>query len=513
MLIRLIHILFVAHRNGLGKYLMDNNTRIHRIFYLWVFVFLPIKKEMKNTTFGYKLKVTLEELGPFYVKLGQILSIRPDIFNEDIISALSTLQSDVKQFPWSEANKIILLAYNKPISELFIEFNETPIAAGSISQVYKARLKKGNHLVALKVKRPNIEKYISNDISLLRKLAILLESVSRTAKHYKIKNIISEIEYRINLELDFYKEIVNTQELARLHRDNGDRKVIFPKIYSEISNQSILAMEWIDAIPIIDENALRINNIKHKKLDEIGLNTFFTQVFNFGVFHADMHPGNILCNAEQEFILLDCGLVGRLSEIDKKIIAMMFLSFFDRNYSAFVKAIEDSGWCTQKIDTSRLEERIRYICEPSFNKQIDEISLAQILINILKELRLFNIQIPPQLILLQKTIINIEGLGKLIDPTMNIWEKSTPFLSKWVAKQIGVRGFIKHLKSEVPYWSYIIPNMLRSHHESIVSNRNKLSQIENNLSNINKSIKSFIWLVGSIATAFILIDLIKTFIK
>lgn len=508
-MVRLIQILFIAHRNGLSKYLVDNKASFCKVFYIWLFLLLPIKKELRTAGFGLKLRVTLEELGPFYIKLGQILSIRPDIFNDDVISELSGLQSNVKQFPWSKANEIILNAYNRPIRDIFVEFNETPIAAGSISQVYKARLLNGKAFVAIKVKRPNIEKDINTDIILLRKVAILLEALSKTARYYKIKQIINEIEYRLHLELDFYKEIVNTQELARMHRDNGDRNVVFPKIYAEISNQSILVMEWIDAIPIDDDNALTVNKINRKQLAETGLNTFFTQVFNFGVFHADMHPGNIMCNSKQQFILLDCGLVGRLSEIDKKIIAMIFLSFFDRNYSGFVRAVEDSGWATQKIDANKLEERIRYICEPSFNKQMDEISLAQILVNILKELRLFNVQIPPQLILLQKTIINVEGLGKLIDPTLNIWEKSTPFLSKWVANQIGIRGFIKHLKSEIPYWSYIIPNMLRSHHESVVSNKTKLIEIEHNLSNINKSIKTLLWLFCSLLITFIIFELLK----
>ena len=451
-------IIITFHRYGLLEILKKYNKTTRIAFTLEITLFF-IPKKLKNQPLSVRLRVALEQLGPIFIKFGQILSTRHDLLPPEIIHELSKLQRDVPPFDGKIAKAIVKNSLANNLENVFCEWSEEAVASASIAQVHKAKLKQENTYVAVKVLRPNIKNIITKDLKVLKMLAVFLELVFKDGKRLKLKEVIKEFENTIYAEIDFVQEAGNATELRRLH--NGDNKIIIPLIYFNYSSKDVLVMEWLDGIPISDIKTLKEKGINLELLSHNGVSIFYTQVFQFGFFHADMHPGNIFCNEQNQYIALDFGIVGCLAEEDKRYLSINLLAFFNRDYKLVAQTHISSGWAPTKTVVEELENAIRAVCEPIFNKPLAEISFGQVLIKLFQISRKFNIPVQPQLILLQKTIINVEGMGRMLNPNLDLWVTAKPILQKWINQNMGVRGFITNLKRELPYLSYSLPKLPR----------------------------------------------------
>lgn len=458
-IIRLLKILVTFKRYGLFKILI-NHGKMSKFAYLikLMLFFVPIRHPNKNLP--YRLKLAFEQLGPVFIKFGQLLSTRPDLIPPEYMLELSKLQNQVKPFDSHISRLIIENSLGFKIDKLFSEFSEHPVASASIAQVHRARLVENNCEVAIKVLRPGIEQIISQDIQLLNLVATLIEKFFKDGKRLRSKEVIKEFENTIYAELDFIQEAANCTELTRLHKN--DQRIILPNIYFDYCSDKIIVMEWMNGIPIANISQLTANSVDLVKLSQYGVEIFYTQVFHFGFFHADMHPGNILCSYDERYIALDFGIVGCLSDEDKRYLAINILAFFNRDYKKVAITHIESGWAPKNTPVEQFENAIRAVCEPIFNKPLAQISFAQVLIKLFQVSRRFGIVVQPQLILLQKTIVNVEGLGRLLNPNLDLWKTAKPILNKWLRKQMGIRGFIHNLQEELPHWSYILPTLPRN---------------------------------------------------
>jgi ubiquinone biosynthesis protein len=470
---RLLKIIITFHRYGLYHIL----KKYHHISWAASLIssslfFLPSKHHDK--TLPERIKLAFEELGPVFVKFGQLLSTRQDILPPEYVVQLSKLQTQVKPFPGKISKEIVEGELNAKISHIFSEFSEEPVASASIAQVHKARLKQNNELVAVKILRPNIIKVINKDIKVMELAAWLVEKIFHDGKRLRPRDVVSEFKKIIHAELDLLQEAANAVELRRLHKN--DPKIIIPSIFYDYCTQEVMVLEWMDGIPISDLVTLKAHNIDLEQLSHNGVAIFYTQVFSYGFFHADMHPGNILCTPDGRYIGLDFGIVGCLSEQDKRYLAINILGFFNRDYRLVAQTHIESGWAPSDTPLEELENAIRAVCEPIFNKPLAEISFGQLLIRLFQVSRRFNIVIQPQLVLLQKTIINVEGLGRILNPNLDLWVTAKPILEKWMREQMGIRGFIKNIQKEIPYWLYNIPKLPRLISESL-DNNNQLKQL------------------------------------
>lgn len=456
---RLIKIIFTFKRYGLFQILKVNDkTSRFAIFLELMLWFIPQKHTDK--TLPVRVKLAFEYLGPVFVKFGQLLSTRPDLIPSNFLVALSQLQSNVKPFSSKESRKIIENSLGRSIEEVFSEFSDDPVASASIAQVHHGVLRENGHEVAIKVLRPRISKIIDKDVNLLKSAAWIVEKLFSDGKRLRPQEVIDEFEITIHNELDFSQEAANSTELARLHKD--DKRIVIPQVYYDYTSKDVIVMEWMHGMPITDIDALKQQNIDLERLSHYGVEIFYTQVFHFGFFHADMHPGNILCSADGRYIALDFGIVGCLSDEDKRYLAINILAFFNRDYKKVAIAHVESGWAPKDTPIEQFENAIRAVCEPIFNKPLAQISFAQVLIKLFQVSRRFGIVVQPQLILLQKTIVNIEGLGRVLNPELDLWKTAKPILNKWLREQMGVKGFIRNLKEELPYWSYLLPTIPRS---------------------------------------------------
>lgn len=473
--IRFLKILFIFHRYNLYRLLKTSKkTSLLFIIVRLVFFFIPYK--YKHLSLANRTRLAFETLGPVFIKFGQLLSTRPDIISNDFIEELSKLQNQVPPFCGEIAINIIEKSLKNKINHFFEDFSKNAVASASIAQVHSAKLKKTYEKVAIKVLRPNIKKIIKNDIRLLKFIAIFIELFFSDGKLLKPKEVIKEFEKIIYAELDFLAEAANATELYRLHQN--DKKIKIPKIFYDYCTSEVIVLEWVDGTPISDIVTLKSKGINLEQLSNNGVAIFYTQVFDFGFFHADMHPGNILCDDNGRYIALDFGIVGCLSEEDKRYLAINILAFFNRDYKKVAITHVESGWAPLNTSIEELENAIRTVCEPIFNKPISQISFGQVLIRLLQVSRKFNISIQPQLILLQKTIINVEGLGRMLNPNLDLWISAKPILEKWMRKQMGLRGFINNIKAELPYLSYSLPILpriiMKSLQETKKNNNDKL---------------------------------------
>ncbi|TAG77023.1 MAG: ubiquinone biosynthesis regulatory protein kinase UbiB [Burkholderiales bacterium] len=469
-LFRLVKILGVFHRYGLDEFaLRDSPSRLLRI------VSSVFGRRSFSETRGARLRMALESLGPIFVKFGQVLSTRPDLIPPDIASELSLLQDKVAPFPAESVRKVIEAEYGKKVEERFVEFDWTPVASASVAQVHfaKIQLKVGEVIdtrdVAVKVLRPNILPIIESDISLLRVLAGWVERFSADGRRLKPREVVNEFDHYLHDELDLVREAANCSQLRRNFENSS--LLYMPEVFWDWCEKSVMVMERLYATPVSHIDTLRDAGVDIKKLARDGVEIFFTQVFRDGFFHADMHPGNIAVRTDEankgQYVGMDFGIVGTLTDVDRRYLAENFLAFFRRDYRRVAMAHIESGWVPRDTRPDELENAVRSVCEPIFARPLADISFGKVLMRLFSVSRRFNVEIQPQLVLLQKTLLNVEGLGRQLDPYLDLWATAQPFLEKWMRDQIGPEAVTKRLTDQAPYLSSALPQVPRLIHQAL----------------------------------------------
>ncbi|MBS0321873.1 MAG: ubiquinone biosynthesis regulatory protein kinase UbiB [Proteobacteria bacterium] len=415
-----------------------------------------------------RLRRALEDLGPLFVKLGQVLSTRRDLLPTDVADELAKLQDRVPPFDPDVAVAILERVYGKPLGQTFKSFDRTPVASASIAQVHFAELPDGTP-VAVKILRPDIEKIIDKDLRLMQTAAAMIERSSADGRRLKPREVVAEFEKTIRDELDLTREAANCSQLRRNFRNSP--LLLVPGVYWDYTAREVLVMDRMAGIPIGRIDALEAAGIDRKRLARAGVEIFFTQVFRDGYFHADMHPGNIFVATDAKdhgkYVALDFGIMGTLSERDKSYLAQNFVAFFRRDYRRVATAHIESGWVPPDTRVDELEAEIRVVCEPIFDRPLKEISLGRVLLQLFRASRRFNVEIQPQLTLLQKTLLNVEGLGRELDPDLDLWVTAKPFLERWVDEQMGFRAFERRLINEAPYIVAALPELPRLIHRRL----------------------------------------------
>lgn len=457
-LIRLIHISYILARNGLDNVVVSIRlfAPIRFIVYLnpwnW-FRKVPLTR-------GEALRKSLEELGPIFIKFGQALSTRPDILPEDIAIELSKLQDKVPPFPSNKAMAIIEKAYGQSPYDIFADIEPNALASASMAQVHAATLKTGEDVV-VKILRPNMRRIIEQDLSIMHTIANLADRYWPEGKRLKPKEIVNEFEHTLLDELDLLREAANAAQLRRNFLNSP--LLYIPEIFWDYSRKNVMVMERIHGIPVSDVAKLHEHGIDIKKLAERGVEIFFTQVFRDCFFHADMHPGNIFVSYEHpqdpQYICIDFGIIGTLNDSDKRYLAENLLAFFNRDYRRVAQLHVESGWVARDTRVEEFESAIRTVCEPIFEKPLKDISFAQVVLRLFQVARRFHMVVQPQLILLQKTLLAIEGLGRQLYPELDLWATAKPFLEKWVKQQIGPKAFLSQLKLNLPFLAEQLPHL------------------------------------------------------
>ena len=469
-LLRLLKIIFVVLRFGLDEFLLAHaRTR-------WLLAPLNCILFMRDTSAprAQRLRLALEQLGPIFVKFGQALSTRRDLLPADIADELAKLQDQVPPFPSAQAVAILETTYKKKLGEVFRSFDETPIASASVAQVHFAVLPDGRE-VAVKILRPGIGHIIAHDVALLDICAGLMERWWEDGKRLKPRLVVAEFEKHLYGELDLMREAACASQLKRNFTNSNLLTV--PEVYWDWCSSEVMVMERMDGIPISRVGALRAAGIDIAKLAANGVEIFYIQVFRDGFFHADMHPGNVLVAADGRYIALDFGIMGTLTDRDKNYLAQNFLAFFRRDYKRVAQVHIESGWAPADTRVDELESAIRAVCEPIFDKPLREVSFGRVLLRLFQTSRRFGIEIQPQLVLLQKTLLNIEGLGLQLDPELDLWKTAKPWLERWMSEQVGWRGFLKALKAEAPHYATLLPQLPRLLYERL--HENSAGQVEN----------------------------------
>jgi ubiquinone biosynthesis protein len=423
-----------------------------------------------NAPRGQRLREALERLGPIFVKFGQVLSTRRDLLPPDIAEELAKLQDRVPPFSPDIAVATIESAFRKPLAQIFTDFQREPVASASIAQVHFATLRDRNghtREVAVKVLRPDMLPVIEKDLSLMRMMAGWVEGLSADGKRLKPREVVAEFDKYLHDELDLMREAASAAQLRR--NMAGLDLVLIPEMFWDYCRSDVLVMERMKGIPISQTARLREAGVDLKKLARDGVTIFFTQVFRDGFFHADMHPGNIFVSTDPStfgrYISLDFGIVGTLTEYDKEYLAQNFTAFFRRDYKRVAELHIESGWVPPQTRVDELEAAIRAVCEPYFDRPLAEISLGMVLMRLFQTSRRFQVEIQPQLVLLQKTLLNIEGLGRDLDPELDLWSTAKPFLEKWMADQIGPRRLWEELKNQAPRYAKLLPELPRLLHD------------------------------------------------
>jgi ubiquinone biosynthesis protein len=424
---------------------------------------LPRGHKYRQLAVAVRLRLALESLGPIFVKFGQVLSTRPDLIPADYASELAMLQDRVPPFDSDVAIKVIESELGKPLEAIYARFNPQPVASASIAQVHEAYLFDANggigQKVAVKVLRPDIAPVIDQDLALMAVGARWVAWLFADGKRLKPREVVAEFKNYLHDELDLMREAANASLLGRQFSNSS--MLIIPAVYYDYCARRVLTIEWMDGTPIASLDKLREKNIDLHQLARYGVEIFFTQVFDNGFFHADMHPGNIMVADDGRYIALDFGIVGTLTDYDKRYLAINFLAFFNRDYHRVATAHVESGWVPADTRVEELEAAVRAVCEPIFNKPLAEISFGMVLMRLFETSRRFNVEIQPQLVLLQKTLLNIEGLGRQLDPELDLWATAKPFLTRWMHNQIGLKALWKTLRQEAPDWAQMLPALPR----------------------------------------------------
>ncbi len=447
---------------------------------------------------GERLRLALERLGPIFVKFGQVMSTRRDLLAPDIADELARLQDRVPPFDSSVAIAMIEKAFGRPLAQIFATFEHTPIASASIAQVHFATLPNGRE-VAVKVLRPNMLPAIEKDLALMHMMAGWVEGASKDGKRLKPREVVGEFDKHLHDELDLLREAANAAQLRR--NMQGLDLVLIPEMVWDFCMPNVMVMQRMNGVPISQTQRLIDAGVDLKKLARDGVTIFFTQVFRDGFFHADMHPGNIQISLEPatfgRHILLDFGIVGTLVETDKEYLAQNFSAFFRRDYKRVAELHIESGWVPRNTRVDELEAAIRACCEPYFDRPLKEISLGLVLMRLFQTSRRFHVEIQPQLVLLQKTLLNIEGLGRELDPDLDLWSTAKPFLEKWMLEQVGPEKLLAQLKAEAPGYAKLLPELPRLLAQYLKdrpgSNRIELLELLAEQKRTNKLLQSLIY--------------------
>ena len=408
-----------------------------------------------------RIRLALQALGPVYVKFGQMLSTRRDLLPDDIATELTKLQDQVAPFDGALARQTIETALKQPLDTIFSDFDQTPLASASIAQVHTATLKESGKQVVIKVIRPGVHKVLKSDTELMLAFARLVAKLLPESKRLKPVEVIEDYRKSLFDELDMQRESANTIQLRRNFLNS--ESLYIPEIYPDYCRKNILVMERIYGIPVADIAALKAQNTDLKLLAERGVEVFFTQVFRDCFFHADMHPGNVFVSRENpqnpQYIGIDCGIMGTLSRNDQRYLAENFLAFFNRDYRKVAALHVDSGWVPADTNVEEFEFAIRTVCEPIFEKPLSEISFGHVLLNLFNTARRFNMEVQPQLVLLQKTLLYIEGLGRQLYPQLDLWQTAKPFLEEWMKRQVGPQALFNAVKENAPLWAEKLPEL------------------------------------------------------
>ncbi len=459
-LFRLLRILWIVYRYRLDELVvqLDASGRLYR---WWQRLFFWRHDEVPR---GLRLRVALESLGPIFVKFGQMLSTRRDLIPDDIAEELEKLQDRVPPFPSAQAIAILEQHYGRPLHEVFATFDAQPVASASVAQVHFATLFDGRE-VAVKVLRPGIRTVIEHDLALMDTAARALEALWREGRRLRPREVVAEFAKTLEDELDLVREGANASQLRRNFRDSA--LLLVPEVFWDYTGTQVLVLERMHGTPISQIEALKAQGIDLKRLAEAGVEIFCTQVFRDGFFHADMHPGNIFVAADGRYIALDFGIMGTLSDEDKNYLAQNFLAFFNRDYRRVAIAHIEAGWVPPDTRVDEFEAAIRAVCEPIFDRPLKDISFGKTLLRLFQTARRFEMEVQPQLVLLQKTLLNIEGLGRQLDPDLDLWKTFKPFLERWMSEQVGWRALRRMLREEAPQWAQILPQLPRLLHREM----------------------------------------------
>lgn len=457
-----------------GRYRLDTLLKHQSLPWLVRFfiILFPLRWFFRaNDNEGRRLRLALERLGPVFVKFGQILSTRRDLLPEVMADELAYLQDRVAPFSSDKAISIVESQLGAPVVELFQQFDREPLASASIAQVHSAVLPNGDDVV-VKIIRPDIEGVIRKDTRLMKSMARLLALIP-DGKRLRPVEVVEEFETTILDELDLLREAANAATLRRNTINDG--KLYFPSVYWDLTRKRVLTLERIYGVPVSDLDTLRARGTNFKVLAERGVETFFSQVFRDSFFHADMHPGNIFVDItnpdDPKYIGIDCGIVGSLSREDQSYLAQNLLAFFNRDYYRVAELHVESGWVPAHTRVNEFESAIRSVCEPIFEKPISEISFGILLIRLFQTARRFDMSVQPQLVLLQKTLLNIEGLGRQLYPQLDLWQTAKPFLESWVKEQVGPKRFVNAIKQHGPSWLAKAPQMPDLVHDTLLQMR------------------------------------------
>ena len=486
---RLYQIIHTFLRYGIDEILpaipLTRSLRLGRKAFFWV------KNQYPDQPFGVRLRLALQELGPVWIKLGQMLSTRRDLFEPELADQLALLQDQVDAFDGKIARQIIETALGGKLETWFDDFDETALASASIAQAHTAKFNQQQPLAGkeavLKVIRPDIESVILEDLALMYRLASWIPKLSNDGKRLRAVEVVREYEKTLLDELNLCKEMANATRL-RANFDNNEMLYV-PEMYPDFCRKNVLVMERIYGIPVSNIEELQANGTNMKLLAERGVQVFFTQVFRDSFFHADMHPGNIFVNPNHpenpQYIGIDCGIVGTLNQNDKRYLAESFVAFFNRDYRRVALMHVESGWTPADTDIDAFEQAFREVCEPIFAKPLSEISFGQVLLNLFNVAREFNMEVQPQLVLLQKTLLYIEGLGRQVYPQLDLWQTAKPFLQDWLNEQMGVKAMFRQIQQNLPQF--------REHFaefpESLFQALQQQKQINLRLAEINQSLK------------------------
>jgi len=453
-LLRLLKILLVAFRFGLDEFLLGHE-RVR-----------PLRVLVRRLSFwrrlgeprAVRLRLALENLGPIFVKFGQLLSTRRDLLPADIADELAKLQDRVPPFDSTLVVLTLERVYGKALSSVFAAFDDKPVASASVAQVHLALLPDGTE-AAVKILRPGIRRVIDNDVALMYSAAALVELLWKEGKRLKPREVVAEFEHHLHDELDLMLEAANASQLRRNFADSTLLQV--PEVYWDWCSSEVMVMERMRGTPISQVDALSAQGVDIPELARHGVEIFFMQVFRDGFFHADMHPGNILVDSDGSYIALDFGIMGTLTDGDKNYLAQNFLAFFRRDYRRVAQAHLEAGWVPKDTRVEEFENAIRAVCEPIFDKPLRDISFGRVLLRLFQTSRRFNVEIQPQLVLLQKTLLNIEGLGRELDPELDLWKTAKPYLESWMSEQIGWRALVRRAREEAPNWGVMLPQLPR----------------------------------------------------
>ena len=453
--LRFLRIVDTIGRHRLDE-LLPRRGRLMRAF----FGMLYFGRD-RSLSRGERLRIALQSLGPVFVKFGQLLSVRPDLIPSDIAEPLAKLQDSVPAFPWEEAAATLVRAYGRPYAEVFRSIEKVPVASASVAQVHFAVLHDGRE-VAVKILRPGIREVIAQDVALLYTMAGFLERRLAQGALLRLREVVREFEVTVGDELDLVREAANASHLRRNFADG--RLLVVPEVYWDWCNRDVMVMQRIDGIAVNDLESLARHGIDIGRLAREGVEIFFTQVFRDGFFHADMHPGNIFVARDGRYCGVDFGIMGTLSEDDRNYLADCFMGFFRRDYRRVARAYVEAGWVPADTRIAEFEGAVRSVCEPVFDKPLKDISFGKVLLRLFEVAGRFGIRVQPQLVLLQKTLLQIEGLGRQLDPNLDLRPIAQPILERFMGEQLGWRGMVRALRDEAPFWARTLPQIPRLAH-------------------------------------------------